>query len=582
MASYNILNSGRRGWSTQSWLLFIYSAVVTCALVVVVSKNRYDAVSADETPTALEISAASTAAAYTGETLPAEDVPAIGAETADGGFVSGAGEEESFDNPEIEWSVETLESQPVSKDDVVLVEKGDHFIGLLQKIGMEYAEANQAAESLKAAGYDVRGLRAGQKINIVKTVDEPSGGLLSVDKIVIAAGAGVRYVVTRNEDEQYVAEKEELELKTENRTAEGVINSSLAVAMQEAGVPATVIGNFINIFAYTVDFRSDVKKGDSFKVLFDRKVAPEGKVVKNGDILYAELNLGKDKIALYRYEDSKGGVDYYNDKGIVLKRALDRKPMEFRNARISSRFGWRRHPILKRRILHSGVDYAAPKGTKIYASADGVVRRAQWAGGYGRYVVIRHNSEFSTGYAHMNAFAKGIRPGVRVKQGQVIGYVGSTGRSTGPHLHFEVIKNGKKVDPLKVKAATGTNLAGNELARFKKEAAKIAAIAEGLKAYAANGTAEADNAAVAPVADANTDVAAAKNMPGEENGSEKTAAVLTGGVAPAAAAGLAVGHQAGNASAQTATTAADDSRATKTAANQLKTAGQTEATFVAN
>ena len=116
--------------------------------------------------------------------------------------------------------------------------------------------------------------------------------------------------------------------------------------MQEAGVPATVIGNFINIFAYTVDFRSDVKKGDSFKVLFDRKVAPEGRVVKNGDILYAELNLGKDKIALYRYEDSKGGVDYYNDKGIVLKRALDRNPIEFRNALISTIFGWRRSPLL--------------------------------------------------------------------------------------------------------------------------------------------------------------------------------------------------------------------------------------------
>ncbi len=482
MASYNILNSGRRAWNMQSWLLFIYSVVVTCALVVVVSKNRYDVVSVDETPTAMEISTVSMAAAYTGETLP---VDADRTEAVEG-FVSEQSEDESFDNPEIKWSVETLESQPVSQDDVLLVEKGDHFIGLLQKVGMEYAEANQAAESLKKAGYDVRRLRAGQKIDIVKTVDEQSGVLLSVDKIVIAPRADERYVVTRNEDEQYVAEKEELELKKENRVAEGVINSSLAAAMQEAGVPATVIGNFINIFAYTVDFRSDVKKGDSFKVLFDRKVMPDGKVVKNGDILYAEMTLGKDKIALYRYEDSKGSVDYYNDKGNVLKRALDRKPMEFRDARISSRFGWRQHPILKRRILHSGVDYAAPKGTRIYASADGVVKRAQWAGGYGRYVVIRHNSEFSTGYAHMNAFAKGIRPGVRVKQGQVIGYVGSTGRSTGPHLHFEVIKNGKKVDPLKVKAATGTNLAGSELSRFKKEVAKITEIAEGLNAYVAN------------------------------------------------------------------------------------------------
>ena len=393
----------------------------------------------------------------------------------------------------MEWTVEGEETQPEVKQDVLTVEKGDHFIGLLQKLGMEYQEANQAAESLKEAGYDVRSLRAGQKIDIVKTVDVPFGELLSVDKIVIEPTAGTKYVVTRNEDEKYVAEMEQLELKTENQTAQGSITSSLAAAMQNAGVPSSIIGNFINIFAYTVDFRSDIKSGDTFKVLFDRKVAPDGKVVKNGDILYAELNLGRDKIALYRYEDLNGGVDYYNSKGIVLKRALDRKPMEFRSARISSRFGWRRHPILKRRILYSGVDYAAPKGTRIYASADGVVKRAQWAGGYGRYVVIRHNSEFSTGYAHMNGFAKGIRPGVRVKQGQVIGYVGSTGRSTGPHLHFEVIKNGKKVDPLKVKAATGTNLAGKDLQRFKAEVAKIAALAEGQTAYAAADTAAAES-----------------------------------------------------------------------------------------
>lgn len=244
--------------------------------------------------------------------------------TAAGADMAGidAGEGESFDNPAVEWTVEGEETQPEVKQDVLTVEKGDHFIGLLQKLGMEYQEANQAAESLKEAGYDVRSLRAGQKIDIVKTVDVPFGELLSVDKIVIEPTAGTKYVVTRNEDEKYVAEMEQLELKTENQTAQGSITSSLAAAMQNAGVPSSIIGNFINIFAYTVDFRSDIKSGDTFKVLFDRKVAPDGKVVKNGDILYAELNLGRDKIALYRYEDLNGGVDYYNSKGIVLKGLL--------------------------------------------------------------------------------------------------------------------------------------------------------------------------------------------------------------------------------------------------------------------
>lgn len=490
MASFNILGSAKRSGNLQTFLLFIYSAVVTVALVWVVCRNFEGSQNNDQNVMA-------EAALYdSGLTL---DDSLVQADTTALTVDEGMNEAESFDNPSVEWSVESEETQPETKQDTLFVEKGDHFIGILQRIGMEYLEANQAAEALKEAGYDVRGLRVGQKLDITKTVEVPNGELLSVDKIVLEPSAGIKYIVTRNEDEKYVAEMEQLELQVENRSADGVIQagSTLGNAMQNAGVPASVIGNFINIFTYTVDFGSDVKAGDSFKILFNRKVAPDGKVVKNGDILYAELNLGKDKLALYRFEDDGGSVDYYNEKGIVLKRALDKKPMEYRSARISSRFGWRLHPILKRRILHSGVDYAAPKGTRIYASADGVIKRAQWAGGYGKYVVIRHNSEFSTGYAHMNAFAKGIRPGVRVKQGQVIGYVGSTGRSTGPHLHFEVIKNGKKVDPLKVKAATGTNLAGKNLQRFKTEVAKIIALVEGQTDFANVDTQAVENAQAA-------------------------------------------------------------------------------------
>ena len=380
-------------------------------------------------------------------------------------------------NPE--WEIEVQEDEPVIKVEVVEVKKGDNFIGILQNVGMEYKDGLEIVEALKKVGYNVKSLQVGQKIELTKSVDVPFGELLSVDKLVLEPKYGQKYVVERDEDEKFVAELIELELKSENKLVEGVINSSVSVAMENAGVPRSVVGNFINIFAYTVDFRSEIKAGNKFKVLFDRKVSPEGKVVKNGDILYAELDLGKNnKIQLYRHKANDGTVDYYNSNGLVLKRTFDRKPMEFRSARISSRYGWRRHPILKKRILHSGVDYAAPKGSRIYASGDGVVRRAEWAGGYGKYIVVRHNSEFSTGYAHLNSFARGIKPGVRVKQGQVIGYVGSTGRSTGPHLHFEIIKNGKKIDPLKVKAATGVNLVGKELQRFKKTVADINAMAE--------------------------------------------------------------------------------------------------------
>jgi len=465
----------RKGVNGQAVMLFLYSAVVSFALILVISKNF-------ESP---EQILAEEQMAEEGRRANVEQiavnnvaVPEVYEEESDV-------DAESFDNPNVEWQVQGEENQPEIKDDVLIVEKGDNFIGILQKLGMEYSEANQAVESLKKAGFDVRSLQAGQKINITKTVDVPFGELLSVDKIVLEPSVGVKYTVTRNEDEKYVAEVEQQEFSSENKIVVGTINSSLAVTMRNAGVPQSIIGNFINIFTYKVNFRSDIKAGDTFKVLYDRKMAPDGRVVKNGSILYAELNLGKKtRIALYRYKDSSGNVDYYDEKGLALKRALVRKPLEFSSARVSSRFGWRRHPILKQRILHSGVDYAAPMGSRIYASGDGVVQRAQWAGGYGRYIVIRHNSEYSTGYAHMSGFARGIKPGVRVKQGQVIGYVGSTGRSTGPHLHFEVIKNGKKVDPLKIQAATGNNLTGKDLQKFKAEIKKIVAMIDEQKTVA--------------------------------------------------------------------------------------------------
>ena len=457
-----------KGVNGQGILLFLYSMVVCFALVLVIQKNF----ESPEEILAEEQRAAESKRANE-QRLAATQIGVSEVYEDENGI-----ESESFDNPNVEWQVQGEETQPEVKDDVLIVEKGDHFIGILQRLGMEYGEASQAADSLKKAGYDVRSLQAGQKINITKTVDVPFGELLSVDKIVIEPSPSVKYIVTRNEDEKYVAEAEELELSNENKVVVGTITSSLSVTMRNAGVPQSIIGNFSNIFAYKVNFRSDIKAGDKFKVLYDRKMAPDGRVVKNGNILYAELVLSKkNKIALYRYKDSAGNIDYYDENGLALKRALVRKPLEFSSARISSRFGWRRHPILKQRILHSGVDYAAPMGSRIYASGDGVVQRAQWASGYGRYIVIRHNSEYSTGYAHMSGFARGIKPGVRVKQGQVIGYVGSTGRSTGPHLHFEVIKNGKKVDPLKIQAATGNNLSGKELQRFKAEIKKIVAMA---------------------------------------------------------------------------------------------------------
>ena len=457
----------------QTFMLFLYSMVVSFAVVLIVFNNF-------NTPEETRVEEAKIEKGR-------KESEAIAELTSVPEVYDIQDSEENSLAQDWEIEVEDVESEPEIKSEVLEVKKGDNFIGILQGIGLEYNDGIEIVNALKKAGFDIKKLQVGQKIEIVKTVDPNVGELLSIDKLTLEPSIGNKYVVGRDENEKYVAELIQTELMVENKLSEGVITSSLAIAMKNADIPQNVIGNFINIFSYTVDFRSEIKSGNTFKVLYERKIMPDGQVVKSGDILYAELNLARNtKIALYRFEDSSGNVDYYNENGLVLKRTLDRKPMEFRSARISSRYGWRRHPILKRRILHSGVDYAAPKGSRIYASGDGVVKRAQWAGGYGKYIVIRHNSEYSTGYAHMNNFAKGIRPGVRVKQGQVIGYVGSTGRSTGPHLHFEVIKNGKKVDPLKVKAATGVNLTGKELQRFKKNVVDINELTNKNTDYAIN------------------------------------------------------------------------------------------------
>ncbi len=354
----------------------------------------------------------------------------------------------------------------------LVVQKGDTFISLLTDLGMSYNDAHSIYTTLKKI-YNPESLRIGQKLHVSLTQDTQTNALISLDYLMIEPKVGHRYILEKNDQNQYIAKSEKDELLEEVNSATGTISGSLSVSMRKQGVPGKIVAKFSNLFGAAVDFRRDVRNGDKFEVIYENHITPSGEVVKTGNIIYAGLILRKDKLELYRFTDSKGNVDYYNEKGLAMKRTLHRKPLAFQNARISSPFGKRRHPILKRVIIHWGVDYAAPKGTAIYAGGDGVVQVAKYNGGYGNYIKIRHNSEYSTAYGHMQKFAKGIRPGVRVKQGQVIGYVGSTGRSTGPHLHYEVVQNGRRVNPLKIKAAAGENLKGNNLKKFKTQVAEI-------------------------------------------------------------------------------------------------------------
>ena len=378
---------------------------------------------------------------------------------------------ESVDNIRAMFEmVDNLVKYKNIEEDIIL-ENGDTLISALTRIGISKDVANDIYYSLKEQ-FDPRDLKAGQKIKVNLAINAQTDKLEGINYLMLEPQVGER-IITALKDNIYQTYVEKDEFIDEVNSITGEISGNLSTAMSNQGVPMRVISNFINLFSYSIDFKRDIQKGDTFEIVYESQVTPDGAVVKSGDILYAGLMLRNQKVAIYRFENSKGSVDYYEANGRALKKTLDRKPMSFKNARISSPFGKRYHPILKKYKIHWGVDYAAPKGTLIYAGGDGIVQVAKYNGSYGNYVKIRHNSEYSTAYGHMNGFAKGIRPGVRVKQGQVIGYVGSTGRSTGPHLHYEVIKNGRRVNPRTIKASTGENLKGNDLAKFKKTVAQI-------------------------------------------------------------------------------------------------------------
>ncbi|MFI3242215.1 MAG: peptidoglycan DD-metalloendopeptidase family protein [Alphaproteobacteria bacterium] len=366
-----------------------------------------------------------------------------------------------------------MPSGPQEVEKTISIKSGDTLLSILKSTGLENKEAYELNNTL-CKQIDPRTLKIGQKIDITTLVDEETNKMLLLQKFVYHQSLDTRYTLSLNEDNDYVVEKEVDEHILEIKTTTGTISGILSTSMQKQGVPNTIIYEFTKIFSNTVDFNKDVQKGDKFEVVFENQISPNGNLIKTGKILYLSLTLRKNKIALYRFKDSKGNIDYFDDRGFAYSnKTLIRKPLAFQNARVSSPFGIRMHPILKRRITHWGIDYAAPTGTAIYAAGDGVIQVRKYNGGYGNYIKIRHNSEYSTAYGHMSRYGKNIYVGKRVKRGDVIGYVGSTGRSTGPHLHYEVIQAGRRVNPAKIKANTGENLKGTTFKKFKTHMASF-------------------------------------------------------------------------------------------------------------
>lgn len=259
-----------------------------------------------------------------------------------------------------------------------------------------------------------------------------------------------------------VAENKPLSDKTTGIV--GVIRNSLYEDATRAGMSPQQVTAFMNLFAWDLDYTRDIHPGDSFKVMFDETVTDQGVRIKSGRILAAAFTVAGETRYAYWYGTDKGG-EYLNEKGESKRKLLLRTPLEF--ARISSSFGVRNHPVLGFTRMHKGTDFAASEGTPVKASGDGVVVFEGPHGGHGNYLKIEHNKSFTTGYAHLSRFAKGIRPGSRVKQGQIVAYVGNTGVSTGPHLHYEVMKNGQFVDAMRTDLPTGSPLTKTQLAQFK-------------------------------------------------------------------------------------------------------------------
>ena len=247
--------------------------------------------------------------------------------------------------------------------------------------------------------------------------------------------------------------------------ASGEIDGTIYDAVDSQNVPYSALDEFVRVLGFSVDFQREIRSGDEFELLYERRIDKlTGEDLGSGKLHYAGLRLSGDTMSFFRYENDENIVGWYDRDGQSATRSLIRTPIN--GARMSSTYGMRRHPVTGYNAMHRGVDFAAPRGTPIIASGSGVVQKAGWLGNYGRYVKIRHSGRYATAYAHMTRIADGVTPGARVRQGQVIGYVGSTGRSTGPHLHYEVLVNNKQVNPMTVKLPSGESLEAEELVEF--------------------------------------------------------------------------------------------------------------------
>ncbi len=346
-----------------------------------------------------------------------------------------------------------------------VVNVGETFDRIMEQYSVNQFEIKQIKKELSKK-IDINRLKLNQKFHF--TVDQTS---YLVKEFIFQVSKTEKIYLTRNNfDDKFNQKIVVTKLNKKIIYDENIILESLYRSAIEEKIPANIIIEFARIYGFQVDFQRDIRKKDGFQIMYEVFLDDKNNIIETGNILYANLKLSGENNSLYYFE-SKDDEGHYDKSGKSVQKALMKTPIN--GARLSSSFGMRKHPIDGFNKMHKGTDFAAPMGTPIMASGDGKIKKAGWCGGGGNCIVIKHNSTYQTVYAHMSKFAKGIRKGVKVKQGQTIGYVGSTGKSTGPHLHYEVIINGKKVNSQMLKLPSGKILKDEERKLFETKKIKL-------------------------------------------------------------------------------------------------------------
>ena len=351
------------------------------------------------------------------------------------------------------------------KEEKYLIQNNDSVEKILKKFDVKQDDIKNISFKLKQK--KLTNIYSGRELSIIlKKLENEQNSLIKLDFPINNTSS----VEIRKSDDDFIVRENILKLYKKEIVVKNTIKNNLYKSAIDAGIEPNIIVEFARIFGFEVDFQRDIRKGDWFEVFYEKFEDDNNKVRDTGKIIYASMFVNGDELNLYNFE-YKNENEYYDIKGKSITKSLMKTPIN--GARLSSSFGMRKHPILGYNKMHRGTDFAAPSGTPIMASGSGTVIRARWCGGGGNCVKIKHNSTYETIYAHMKSFAKGIKEGRKVKQGQIIGYVGSTGLSTGPHLHYEVLVNGKKVNSQKLKLPSGRILKGESRKEFEIERIKI-------------------------------------------------------------------------------------------------------------